>query len=126
MSDASPTLPIDFGEDQMAETLLAFADPALDASTGAQSYHSALTLAVLAWNISLLPESKRAHILATRLGPLLELYGDSDRGTVKQIVEMLIERRLQAYSDQRRFIIDFELDEARHPPQLTVTTSGET
>lgn len=125
MNDPSPAFPVDFGEDQMSETLLAFADPALESTTGSESFNSALTLAVLAWNISLLPESKQGTILETRLQPLMALYSDRDQGTVKQIVQMLIQRRLQEYPGKQRFIVGFELDDEADPPRLTVTASGD-
>jgi hypothetical protein len=54
----------------------------------------------------------------------MTLYQGRDRDTVRQIVEMLVQRRLQKYADQRRFILGFELDEATQPPTLSVTSSG--
>ena len=124
MTDPTPSLPIDIGEDSLSDTLPAFAEPALETTTGGESFRSALTLAVLAWNISLLPESKQQTILETRLEPLMTLYQGRDHDTVRQIVEMLVQRRLQKYADQRRFILGFELDEATDPPMLSVTSSG--
>lgn len=119
-----PAIEIKVGEDSMSSTLLAFADPALEASTNAASYRSALTLAVLAWNISLLPESKQQTIVDSRLAPLMELYNDRDKATVKQIVEMLIHRRLNEFPKHLDFIVGFDLDEDVDPPRLSVTTSG--
>ena len=116
--------PIHIGEDSMSLTLIEFAQPALDEATGDASYRSALTLAVMAWNISLLPEAKRKRVVDTRLEPLLQLYQERERATVKQIVEMLIQRKLEKFSAWPGFILGFELDQEQDPPSLTVTTSG--
>ena len=89
--------PIHIGQDSMSLTLLDFAQPALDEATGDASYRSALTLAVMAWNISLLPAEKREQVVESRLQPVLELYRERDRDTAKQVLEMLIQRKLDKY-----------------------------
>ena len=123
-TDAAPVEPMNIAPDKMSEVLLEFADPALDVSTGRHSWNSAITLAVLAWNVSLLPESKQQQVLETKLGPLMALYRDSDQSTVRQIIEMLIQRRLREYPGTHGFIVGFELDESQDPPSLSVTISG--
>jgi len=116
--------PITIAPDQMSEILLEFADPATDVAAGRHSYRSALTLAVLAWNVSLLPEAKQQQVLESRLGPLMSLYTDSDQDTVRQIIEMLIQRRLREFAGNHGFIVGFELDESIDPPSLSVSISG--
>jgi hypothetical protein len=108
----------------MSAILLEFADPASDIDAGRHSYSSAITLAVLAWNVSLLPEGKQQQVLATRLGPLMSLYTDSDQATVREIIEMLIQRRLREFPGDHGFIVAFELDDSVEPPSLSVTVSG--
>ena len=121
---APPPEPITLEPDRMSEVLLRFADPAQDVAAGRHSYRSAITLAVLAWNISLLPEAKRERVLESRLGPLMSLYSDTDQGTVRQIIEMLIQRRLREFGGDHGFIVGFELDDGIDPPSLSVSVSG--
>lgn len=121
---APPVEPMNIAPDKMSEVLLEFADPALDVSKGHHSWNSAITLAVLAWNVSLLPEAKQAKVMETRLGPLMALYTDTDQATVRQIIEMLIQRRLREYPGAHGFIVGFEVDESTDPPSLSVTISG--
>ena len=119
-----PPEPIHIAPAQMSAILLEFADPASDVSAGRHSWRSAITLAVLAWNVSLLPEHKREQILASRLGPLMSLYSDTDQDTVREIIGMLIQRRLRDYPGNHGFIVGFELDDGTDPPSLSVTVSG--
>ena len=123
-ADPPPVEPRNIAPDQMSQVLLEFADPALDVSRGHHSWNSAITLAVLAWNVSLLPEAKQQQVLETRLQPLMALYTEVDQTTVRQIIEMLIQRRLREYPGTHGFIVGFELDESTDPPSLSVTSSG--
>ena len=123
-STAPSPRPISSAGGDMSNTLIDFAQPALDETNGDDAYRSALTLAVMAWNISLLPAEKRERVVESRLQPVLELYRERDRDTAKQVLEMLIQRKLDKFSAWPGFILGFELDQDMDPPSLTVTTSG--
>ena len=86
----------------MSEVIEDFAEPLLEGADTPDEFRKALTIAMIAWNYSLLDEAARAEPDPTRA----ELMADP---LVRDMFEALIERKRQLYPDNRRAILDFQL-----------------
>jgi hypothetical protein len=90
------------GVEKMSEILSGFARPLLDMCDSKEDYAKFLRLAVVAWNAALLPEQERAGFLHdTKITDVLGPQG-------MQIMEYLIERKLDLFPDKKRPVLDIE------------------
>jgi len=103
----------------MSEVLLDFVEPYRELAATEEALRKLLTLASVAWNAALLPPAKREALLRStedRLPPDL-------RADYRAILEPLILRKQQHFSDNSRSILDFELSMERAGPDLRVMST---
>jgi hypothetical protein len=106
---------------KMSEVLEAFIAPYMEFAETEESFKKLVTIAVIAWNTSLLPRSaqtKAINDLLTSLPP--ETQADA-----KSIVKDLIRRKRIHFGKIRRAIIDFEIIDTRDGFHLTVASTPE-
>ena len=97
------TLP---GETRMSDVLVEFAAPLLDVAMNGVACDRALFVAMIAWNIALLPEHKQNIEREKFVQSLSEESGESPE-FVRDILEDLIHFKIAHYSHIRRLIVDF-------------------
>ena len=115
------------GQAKMSEVLRDFVEPYSQFASSEENYRKLLTLAVIAWNVSSLPEDKQMDIIdRTFEGAMPE--ADEELTTVfKEILSTLIVRKNAYFSDCKRTIIHFELTDTGRDYRLSVaSTLGET
>ncbi len=101
------------GLPKMSEVLIEFIDPVIEDSETYDERLTLLKIAVMAWNMSLLPENARQEMIEEFVTDLQDpLDPDEIFVTAMQnIFEMLIERKLALYANDERIIEDFKLTE---------------
>ena len=94
------------GEVKMSEVLREFIEPYADDADTDESFKKLLTVAVIAWNASLLPDKDRQDLIdktITILQPEL-------RQEMKGILERMIQRKEAHFGHIRRMIIDCQIE----------------
>ncbi|RQW02016.1 hypothetical protein EH222_14145 [candidate division KSB1 bacterium] len=106
---------------KMSEVLEAFIAPYMEFAETEESFEKLVTIAVIAWNTSLLPrlaQTKSINDLLTSLPP-------ETRTDAKSIVRDLIRRKRKHFGKIRRAIIDFEIADTRDGFHLMVASTPE-
>jgi len=106
---------------KMSEVLEAFIAPYMEFAETEESFEKLVTIAVIAWNTSLLPliaQTKSINDLLTSLPP-------ETRADAKSIVRDLIRRKRKHFGKIRRAIIDFEIADTRDGFHLMVASTPE-
>ena len=111
----------------MSEVLTDFVEPYLEFADTDEAYRKLLTLAVTAWNASLLPEEEQRDMVDRIFGEALPAATEELKTDLKEIMSILIARKKKFFSEYTRTIIDFELTDRGRDYHLTVaSTLGET
>ena len=105
----------------MSVILKAFVEPYMEHVETLQSYQTVLTTAVVAWNLSLLPEEQRP----AKLEDALEALHPSGRSDGKAIILGMIERKLRSFARYRRMIISYHAEEIPDGWHLSVVSTPE-
>ncbi|MDH7486646.1 MAG: hypothetical protein QHJ81_10280 [Anaerolineae bacterium] len=104
----------------MSKVLWRFIEPYREFADTEEALRKLLTLAILAWDAALLPKEERPHMIDKvfqTLPPDEEL-----RIGLRGIVDELIERKERYFSQYKRSIIDFELQDRGRDYNLIVVS----
>ena len=96
------------GDKKMSQVLIEFIEPYADDVDTDESFKKLVTIAIVAWNASLLPDKDREDLIdktITILQPEL-------RQEMKGILEGMIRRKEAHFSLIRRMIIDYEIEKS--------------
>src|SRR5262249_30290657 len=139
------------GEDKkMSAVILEFVEPYRNQAQSDSEFEKLIALSIVAWNMSLLPEGRRENALEDfaremfsrkRCLPikiidwiltLLRLKRKVDRGyhllevtSFKEIVNEMIDRKLNRFSQNRRFILRYHVEFTENDMQLFVVSTLE-
>ena len=128
------------GADQkMSEVLLDFIEPYRQFANTDEAMERLVVMGITAWNVSLLPEHKRDTMLTELAAAALSggslvrriasrvrtaIFGQSrDVADFKQIVYEMVERKLQHYAENRRFIANYKLSQTKDDIHLFVVST---
>ncbi len=107
------------GAAKMSEVLLEFVEPYMESAPTEDALRKLLTLAIVAWNAALIPPAEReALIRKTEDGLPPDMRSD-----FRAILEPMILRKQQLFSDNRRAIIEYELTMRPAGPYLQVMST---
>ncbi len=110
------------GAEKMSEVLEEFIDPYIDTVHNIEAHRSLYELAVFAWNISLLPETKQQKMVDQFIGRIL--LGDPQaQEETKQLISELIMRKKKYFANIKRFIADFTLKGTGKHRHLSVAST---
>jgi len=109
--------------EKMSEVLLAFIEPYRELATTREAYEKLITVAMVAWNAALLPKDKRDAFLDEGINPVLSSLGNKAIQDFKVIVNELIKRKERLFSNNRRFIVSYELSETKNNYHLSVAST---
>jgi hypothetical protein len=118
------TNPQGFGK--MSEKLMKFIRPYLHTTESYEDRLCLFDMAVLAWNLAILPSAKREEFLTSYLA---EQVNPLDREALEMFVDFrdllteLIQRKLKLFGKEKRFIDDFQLIEDDDELRVMVTSS---
>ena len=112
------------GEDQMSEIMLRFIEPLVNSLE--QKYEilkgQIISLAVLAWNGSLLKPGKRKRMIYDALDETFKLKEQKDREKMVDFMNFMVKVKEEDYSEYRRFILDYKVKKQGDKLKIDVTS----
>ena len=106
----------------MSEVLADFVEPYMDSVDTEEAYRRLLTLALMAWNASFLPEEEQQDMIDRVLEAGIPAGNDELKAGLKGIVNMLLARKKAQFSQYTRNIIDFEVTDRGDSYQVAVVS----
>ena len=108
--------------EKMSEVILDFAEPLLENVEGNEGTEKTMCMAILVWNISLMPKDEQKNAIEDILNNLCkdELGLRKD---MEDVINMLIERKKKYFSKNKRFIINYEIGTKNGKPWLNVAST---
>jgi len=111
------------GLEKMSDVLEEFVAPFADSANTMDAYRQLLTLGVLAWNVALLPEDERERMIRASLhAEAVGIPADS-RAAVRGLVDALVVRKELCFRRNRRFIVDFDLQDTGDGWHISVAST---
>jgi hypothetical protein len=111
------------GQEKMSEVLEAFVEPYLYTTHTYEQQQVLLTLACFAWNLSLLPADQQSAELDTILRSLTPASDQVVKEETREILEEMMIRKKDFFADNKRYILNFELQKGSQNPQLSVIST---
>jgi hypothetical protein len=108
------------GAAKMSEVLEEFVEPYVEFADNRSQRQQLLEVAVLAWNLALMPEAERQTMLEEAIDQVTD--DAMARQNMQAILDELIGRKLAYFADIRRLIVDFELKDTGREYQLSVAS----
>ncbi|MFQ5340717.1 MAG: hypothetical protein ACE5F6_04130 [Anaerolineae bacterium] len=109
------------GHVKMSDILDDFVEPYVGFTDTEEEYRELLSVAIVAWNASLLPEEDRQDMIDSIIEGMPALTEELEED-FREIVKELMERKRRHFSEYRRMIIDFELTDTGSGYHLTVAS----
>jgi hypothetical protein len=109
----------------MSEVLTDFVEPYLEFADTDEAQRKLLTLAIMAWNASFLPEEEQQDMINRVLDAGIPTGTEELKAGLKDIVNMLIDRKKVYFSEYTRRIIDYELTDRGRNYHLAVASTLE-
>lgn len=103
----------------MSENILHLAEPLLEHS---ENVESVLSLAIIAWNLSLIPEDERGPMMEKLLQQAAEKDPELERG-MRVLLKDLVQRKIELYPDDLRMILDHELTQTGENSMFNVVST---
>ena len=111
------------GEVKMSEVLEEFAEPFLDSATTRHRREALFTIAIAAWNAALLPKAERETSITQLLDTIYNSDRPSDRQEIREIIDIMVARKEEFFADNRRYILNFSLEERGNRFYLSVVST---
>jgi len=111
------------GEEKMSEIILHFAKPFLDECEDEESVRKAIGLAVIIWNVSLLPKINQDQEIQRICSALSPSHDATDLATAMHYVDMLLERKKKYFSNNKRSIINYQISGSSENRRLDVAST---
>jgi hypothetical protein len=111
-------------KEKMSDIIIEFAQPLLDAATGPEMQKKAISVAIIAWNLALVPEESQLdqiHKIMKTVNPSNNSDHSLDEGI--EIFKNLIARKKSFFPEVHRMIIDYELIETPKGFHLNVVSN---
>lgn len=110
------------GQVKMSEVLEDFIKPYLEAIDGYKRQRSFITVAVIAWNLAILPEAARQPVKDGLQSQLDQDGLPADQEFLDTLLDELMERKFQYFADNHRLIMDFQFEDAGDQYHLSVAS----
>lgn len=119
------------GEAKMSEVLEDFAAPYLEHTKSGNEQMQLLGIAIIAWNLALMPAKRRKKeknafltIMCEDLDSQLSEEARTEfRRDTSEILDDLIERKLTWFKNNKRHILDYEVQETRGHLHISVMST---
>ncbi len=108
---------------KMSAVILEFADDMLRHADTRSEKKKAITLACFAWNLAMFKEKNGEY--QTQLASLLKQMGikdQLDKDHMEQLIDALVDKKINEYSTINRFIADYQIDFSRDELMLNVAS----
>ncbi|MFH0727196.1 MAG: hypothetical protein V2B19_12755 [Pseudomonadota bacterium] len=109
--------------EKMSEIIIYFAKPLLDAASNTDEQKKALTVAILIWNLSILPEKMQSK-QKNKIKKLLNISNTDDPlDGGYRVVNFLIQRKKLAFPNINRMVMGYEIIDTPRGIHLNVTSN---
>ena len=108
---------------KISEAILKLAEPLRAHYREPHRMQAIISIAVMAWNISLFPDEEQSHVQGMLLESLPPQLGGEDVGVLLQTIETLIARKTLLYPQVREYILTHQLSFVDNKVTLTVGTA---
>jgi hypothetical protein len=115
-------LPASEDAEKMSVILRKFVEPYIEFTNSEESYRKLITLAVLAWNASLLPEKDAQVMIDDVFKKGLPKSETELIAGLREIVDSLVARKKAYFSKYRRQIIDFDVEDLGNQYYISVAS----
>ena len=110
------------GEVKMSEVLEEFVDPYLETAKNRSQREKLFSIASLAWNLAIVSEKERQSMIDQMIGGLKESDPLAQQD-IREIIDELIERKQTFFAENKRYIIDFQLQDRGNQFHLSVAST---
>lgn len=110
------------GQVKMSEVLEDFVEPYLEEIEGYEAKCNFIAIAVLAWNLAILPEAARPAAKEGLQRQSQQKRLPEDQGVLDALLDELMARKLQYFADNRRLIMDFQFEDIGDQYHLSVAS----
>ena len=107
---------------KLSEVILDYAKPLTDAADGSEIEEKAIRMSVTLWNASLFPKVKALETIE----PILNEMANGDQLLKEEfytMFEMMYKRKQSLFSNDNRFIVDYQLEENNEGFSLQVAST---
>lgn len=111
------------GEVKMSEVLEAFVEPYLDFIQSSSEREKLFNIAVIAWNLAIMPEKERPSMIDELIKVGLNEADPLAQQDTREIIDELIARKLKFFAKHKRFIVDFQLQDTGNEFHLSVAST---
>jgi hypothetical protein len=108
---------------KISEAILKLAEPLRAHYREPHRMQAIISIAVMAWNISLFPDEEQSHVQGMLLERLPPQLGGEDVGVLLQTIDTLIARKTLLYPHVREYILTHQLSFVDNQVTLTVGTA---
>ncbi len=107
-SDNEKTIPVE--KECISNTLLDYAAPFLEGCEAFNDKKRELMIAIVTWNLSLLPKDDRDSIIQKLIKDLNLDKNSMNKGDLMAQIDELLKRKQQDFLDDRRVIVKYEIE----------------
>jgi hypothetical protein len=111
------------GAEKMSEVILDFAEPLLAKCQDDKTERKAVGIAILVWNLSLLPKKEQKEGIQDIYSVYSKSYDATDRAIMMYIVDMLLERKKKHFPNHKRAIVEYQFSGSGKTRRLDVAST---
>ena len=109
------------GAEKMSGVLLEFIEPYVQFADTDEAYRKLVTIAIVAWNAALLSPEKREEMINNLVKGMK--MGFWERRDFRRMMGMMIERKLKHFGENKRLIVNYELQDLGDQIHLSVAST---
>ena len=110
-------------EEKMSAVVLDFIAPYRELATSKAAYEKLVSLALVAWNASLMEGAARQALIDKARQTILSSAGIEWAKDLDQMLTMLIKRKERYFANNKRMIIDFRESETKDEFRLAIIST---
>lgn len=99
----------DMPGNKISEAILDFAYPLLERCQTPEEEDKALTIAIIAWNVCLLPEEEADSFIENMCKELTKDDDHQGRAAFDEIMEYLVSRKKEFFDHDKRLVVNYEI-----------------
>ncbi|MCT7968404.1 hypothetical protein NG799_19020 [Laspinema sp. D1] len=111
------------GEAKMSEVLEEFVEPYLSSIETPVERKKLFEVAVVAWNLSLMPETVRQTMIDKLIQESMEGADPWIKQDMRKMIDELIARKQKFFTQHKRYVIDFQLEDTGSGFHLSVAST---
>jgi len=108
-------------EEKMSAVLLKFVEPYMQYADTEDAYHKLLVIAIAAWNAALVSPEERQKMISSLIKEMR--MGIWERRDFRGIIEEMIERKLGHFAENKRLIVNYELQDLGDKIHLSIAST---